>query len=186
MRRVWSAGSAPGGAHSSTGPLASGREVGEVSDDGRGMGLRSRVRYLTPLAGGEGNWTTIGAVNGEGQSQTGTPWFVQTFLRAASCEQLLAARRRLRAGLLAPRCCLRLVAVMPSGGEESPDRVIPSGAAQRRRRGIAIIPVDGPPGRDDGDSSPPPALRAGSARNDKYATGAPLGMTSTQPALRSE
>ena len=92
MRRVWSAGSAPGGAHSSTGPLASGREVGEVSDDGRGMGLRSRVRYLTPLAGGEGNWTTIGAVNGEGQSQTGAPWFVQ----------------------VAEGCGLRLVGVIPS------------------------------------------------------------------------
>jgi len=33
--------------------------------------------------------------------------------------------------------------------------VIPSGAAQRRRRGIAIVLVEGPLGREDGDSSTP-------------------------------
>src|SRR5215218_6780986 len=42
--------------------------------------------------------------------------------------------------------------------------VIPSGAAQRRRRGIAILPVEGPPARDECDSAPP-ALQA-CARND--------------------
>jgi hypothetical protein len=49
--------------------------------------------------------------------------------------------------------------------------VIPSGASaqRRRRRGIAIIPVEGPPGRDECDSSPP-GLRA-SARNDRRTTG---------------
>jgi len=33
--------------------------------------------------------------------------------------------------------------------------VIPSGAAPRRRRGIAILPLERPPGRDECDSSPP-------------------------------
>jgi len=49
-------------------------------------------------------------------------------------------------------------------GVASQDRVIPSGGAQRRRRGIAIVLVEGPPGRDECDSSPA------------------LGMTGTKPA----
>jgi len=42
--------------------------------------------------------------------------------------------------------------------------------AAGRRRGIALVPTEGLSlYREDGDSSPPPALRAGSARNDKIA-----------------
>jgi RecB family exonuclease len=57
--------------------------------------------------------------------------------------------------------------------------VIPSGAAKRRSRGIAVVPKEGPLYRDDGDSS----TRLRLARNDKSAipqlrtSGAPLGMT---------
>jgi len=53
------------------------------------------------------------------------------------------------------------------------DRVIPSAAPQARgcpqtagRWGIALVSIERPLCREDGDSSPPPALRAGSARQD--------------------
>src|SRR5688572_29417750 len=65
---------------------------------------------------------------------------------------------------------------------KSPPFVIPSGAPQARRRGIALVPAGRPLDREDRDSSPP-ALRA-SARNDNVrqflasaAVAAPLGMT---------
>ena len=60
--------------------------------------------------------------------------------------------------------CLSYLGCREVGCQAEPP-VIPSGGPTARRRGIAILPTEGPLSWDDGDSSPPP-LR-GSARNDK-------------------
>src|SRR5215207_5503284 len=74
-------------------------------------------------------------------------------LRAARCVQLLAVCRRLSAS--AACCPLLPPAARPSFRAEP---------RKRRRRGIAVVPAEGPLYRENCDSSPAP-LR-GSARND--------------------
>src|SRR6185503_17855952 len=51
--------------------------------------------------------------------------------------------------------------------------VIPSGAPKARRRGIAIIPVERPPGRDECDSSPSLGMTLGGRRRDEPNGSAP-------------